>query len=135
MLISSIFESKANKQVRRFLIHCATETSIDINTAQFVLNLIAGKIAISLYAGNGFIATIPIKNVCEFFGSAYDENNSYLLYGYFVRLSIENSMELADINIRICENQDKMGAHLYAKKAYIKSLPTLEILNHFISDK
>ena len=128
-------ERQANKRVRSFLIHKATEENIESANARFVINIIIGKASIHLYDKSKYVKTINFRSVAEFFGKEYDENSVTAVHDYLVKLSKEQRVELSKLNVVICQTKGELGAHLYDEAKYKKRISTLELLTHFNTDK
>ena len=124
-------ERQVNKRVHRFLLHKATEENIEPADARLVINIIIGKTSLHLYNRNNYSKTLNLRCVAEFFGKEYDESKVNAVYDYLVNLSKEEQIELAKLNIVICETKGEMCAHLYDETKYKKRISALDLLTHF----
>lgn len=135
MLNFNSIEKQAGKKVHSFLLHMCTAENLDPANARIVINTQLDKAALHLFNDQHYVKTIPLKAITDFFGVDYHEEIVTKVNAYLVMLCEENSMRLGQINIVVCETKSELGVYLYADTKYKKRIPTLDLVNQFISNE
>lgn len=128
-------EAQVNKRVQRFLLHKATEESIEPQNVKLLILTDTKKVFVFLMNKNNVVKLLDIQGIMDFFGKQHDENHEQSVMAYIIKLAKEDQIEPNKARLIICETNNRLTIHLYDDTRYKRPIPTSEILNHFYSGK
>lgn len=128
-------EYQVNKRVRSFMDHSATQNNVAIDKARLLFKYNDDKSFVHLYEGGKHIKALTVRSILEFFGQDYSEQHQAALEDYLRKTAKAEQIDLAQINVVICDVKGTLGAHLYEGSKYRKKLSTVDLVAHFLSQK
>ncbi len=128
-------EKQTNKRVQGYLLHKSTQENIEAQNTKLLIAVNNNAVSVFLLNQNTIVKPLNLKEIAEFFGKEFDENNERSVMDYLQKLSKENHIELSKLNVLICETKGELGAHLYEETKYRKKIKTLDLITHFNTNK
>lgn len=128
-------EKQTNKRVQGYLLHKSTQENIEAQNTKLLIAVKNNAVSVFLLNQNTIVKPLSLKEIAEFFGKEFDENNERSVMDYLQKLSKENHIELSKLNVLICETKGELGAHLYEETKYRKKIKTLDLITHFNTNK
>ena len=128
-------EKQTNKRVQGYLLHKSTQENIEAQNTKLLIAVNNNAVSVFLLNQNTIVKPLSLKEIAEFFGKEFDENNERSVMDYLQKLSKENHIELSKLNVLICKTKGELGAHLYEETKYRKKIKTLDLITHFNTNK